>query len=164
MVFAQIRVGDEVPNARLAEPEGEGVTERGLRDLVAGKSAVLFGLVGAFVPACRRHHVPNILDNAEALRRAGVDLVAILCPNDPFVVQAFAELYPERRGVRFLADGNLEFAYRAGLAFEATADFLGRRGKRFLIVLRNGIVQRLSVEDDPTKVTCTAAQTVLSGG
>lgn len=157
-MLVRIRPGDELPNATLAQLVGDSVAQFRMHDLAGRKNIVFFGLVGAHVPACARHHVPNILECADKLLAHGIDEIFVLSPNDPWVTADFAGGYAAHPRVRFMSDGNLEFGIRSGLSFEGTESFLGRRSHRFLIVARNLIVQRIAVEDDPTAVTCTRAE------
>ena len=162
MVFSQIKVGDELPNCSLAMLVNEGPSEVRVHPLMARKAVVIFGLVGAYVPACTRHHVPNILAGIDKLTSAGIDQVFCVAENDPWVMDAWSKQVDPRSRITFLSDGNLEFGYRTGLAFEGTGLFLGRRSRRFLIVARNLIVQRVSVETDSGQLTCTRVEDALS--
>ncbi len=88
MVFTQIKVGDQLPNCSLATLVNDAPSEVRLHQLMAKKAVVIFGLVGAYVPACTRHHVPNILEGIDKLQSAGIDQVFCFAENDPWVLDS----------------------------------------------------------------------------
>jgi peroxiredoxin len=160
-VFREIKVGDVLPNAKLARLTGEMPEPVNLHDLIDGKAVVIFGVPGAFAPTCSRHHVPNMVANQPKLRASGIDRVICIAPNDPWVLASWAGgLDPDRR-ITFLSDGNLDFTTRAGLRMEGFEVFLGLRSKRFLMVVENKTVRRFSAEKDVLSFTCTMAERAL---
>lgn len=158
---AGVKIGQRAPLAMLAELVGEEVKAVSTDMLFAGRRAVVIGAPGAFTPICTRNHVPEFVAAADNMRRAGYSLVACIVASDPFATERWArEMDPERK-VRFLSDGNLDFARAANLVSLERDLFLGERSARYLMVLENAVVHRFSVERSMMDLSCTRAQDVF---
>lgn len=155
-----IQIGDPIPAATLQTRTAEGVQNRSTAELFAGKRAVLFGLPGAFTPACSDAHLPGFLRHADAIRDRGIDLIACMAVNDPFVMAAWADAHGVGERVLMLADGNGELTRALGLELDLSAFGMGRRCRRFAAVLDDGVVTSLGVEDGP-EVGVSSAEAVL---
>ena len=75
-----IKVGDSLPTVTLSEfseVEGNGCSlgpnPVDVAKAAAGKTIAIFAVPGAFTPTCSAKHVPSYLQNADALKAAGVD-------------------------------------------------------------------------------------------
>ena len=160
-IFRQIKVGDQLPDTSLGiliREMPEGIK---LHDLIRGRNVVIVGLPGAFTPSCSRLHLPDMIENAGRLREAGIDDILCISTNDPWVLRVWASGFGEVP-VTFLSDGNLEFTQLCGLSAPVFDRFLGIRSNRYLMVVRNTILQRLNIETDPFAVTCTRAGAILA--
>jgi peroxiredoxin len=131
------------------------------RSVFAGKSVALFGLPGAFTPACHHIHVPGIMAEYERYRESGIDLVACTAVNDVFVLDAWRQALGISDEILILADGNGDFARGLGLAFDGRPLGLGERSKRYAMWVKDGVIQHLSVEADPTLADVSTAYTLL---
>ena len=156
-----IEVGDTAPDVALRRKSEDGVEEVRTGELLAGKTAVIFGLPGAFTPTCSAQHVPGYVKNADALRARGVDLIACVSVNDAFVMGAWADQQGTGGKVEMLADGNGEFTAALGLELDATGFGMGRRSRRYAMVVRDGVVSDLAVEDGPG-LNVSAAEKILA--
>ncbi len=101
-----IKVGDKLPQITLSTMTGEGPKPVSLEELCAGKKVVLFAVPGAFTPACSSQHLPGYVTNAGNLKEKGVDVVACISVNDPFVMGAWGKDRSAGEEVLMLADGN----------------------------------------------------------
>lgn len=113
--------------------------------LTKGK-VVLFAVPGAFTPGCSKIHLPGYLENYDQLREKGVDLVACIAVNDPWVMQAWADSHGVGDRILMLADGNAEFARAMGLDADLSGAGLGVRSRRYAAVLEDGVISSLEVE------------------
>ena len=156
-----IKAGDRLPSVTLHEMGAEGPQPVSTDDLCRGRRVVLFGVPGAFTPTCSNAHVPGFLANAHAIRAKGVDEIACLSVNDAFVMGAWADSQNTGTEIRMLADGDGAFAEAAGLVLDLTGHGLGVRSQRFAIVARDGVVERIEVEPDPTEAEATGAERTL---
>ena len=156
-----IKVGDRVPDVTLRRKGESGIEEIGTGELLAGKKAVIFALPGAFTPTCSAQHVPGYVKNAEALRSKGVDLIACVSVNDAFVMGAWGDDLGVGDKVAMLADGNGDFTAAMGLELDASGFGMGRRSRRYAMVLDDGVVSALALEDGPG-LDVSAAEKILA--
>jgi peroxiredoxin len=155
-----IKVGDKVPSVKLKQMTAEGVKEVSTDDFFKGKKVVLFAVPGAFTPTCSAKHVPGFVQNDAALKAKGVDAVACLSVNDAFVMGAWGKDQKADGKVAMLADGNGDFTRAVGLELDATANGLGKRSKRYAMVVENGVVKTLNVEA-PGAFEVSSAEAIL---
>jgi glutaredoxin/glutathione-dependent peroxiredoxin len=155
-----IKVGDKVPSAKLKMMTAEGIKEVATDDFFRNKKVVLFAVPGAFTPTCSAKHVPGFVQNDAALKAKGVDTVACLSVNDAFVMGAWGKDQKADGKVLMLADGNGDFTRAVGLELDATANGLGKRSKRYAMIVDDGIVTTLNVEA-PGAFEVSSAEAIL---
>jgi peroxiredoxin len=141
-----INVGDRIPSATLKQMTKDGPANVTTDQLFAGKKVVLFSVPGAFTPTCHAKHLPGYVEKYDALKAKGVDTVACLAVNDVFVMDAWAKASGVGERILMLADGNAEFTKALGLELDASGFGMGTRGKRFALVVQDGVVKHLNVE------------------
>ncbi len=155
-----IAVGDRIPDVRVmtAGPEGPVHVQTGTA-LGSGK-VVLFAVPGAFTPTCSDYHLPSYIIRHDELAAKGVDTVACLSVNDPFVMAAWGEDRNVRDQILLLADGNGEFTKAVGLEMDGSGFGLGTRSQRYAMVIEDGVVTALNVEPGPG-LTVSSADAIL---
>jgi peroxiredoxin len=141
-----IQVGASIPSAKLMQATAEGPKEISTEELFGGKTVVLFGVPGAFTPTCSAKHLPGYVQNFDALKAKGVDVVACMAVNDAFVMGAWGKDQSVGDKVVMLADGSAAFTKALGLELDLTARGLGVRSQRFALVAKNGKVTHVAVE------------------
>jgi peroxiredoxin len=129
-------------------------------DLFNGKKVVLFSVPGAYTPTCSMKHLPGYVDQAEALKGKGIDQVACLAVNDVFVMSAWGKSSSADGKVLMLADGNGEYTRALGLELDATGFGMGTRGKRFSMIVEDGVVKQLNIEP-PGEFGVSSAEAAL---
>jgi glutaredoxin/glutathione-dependent peroxiredoxin len=157
-----ISKGDRLPEVtfRLLGPEGINTVTTG--EVFDGKKVVLFAVPGAFTPTCNLKHLPGFVDNAEKFKKKGVDAVVCVAVNDPFVLGEWAERSGGKGKVLFLSDGNAEFTKKIGMDFDGSGIGLGTRSKRYAMLVEDGVVKELNVEDSPGVAIESTADKLLS--
>ena len=156
-----LSIGDKLPDATFKTITDDGLADMTSQDVFSGKTVVLFAVPGAFTPTCNAMHVPNFLGALDALKAKGVDTVACLAVNDAFVLGAWAKSIAAEGKILFLADGNAEFTKAAGLELDASGKGLGIRSKRYAMIVEDGVVKVLNIEDVPTVVEASSAEKLL---
>ncbi|MEK8049533.1 peroxiredoxin [Ideonella sp. DXS22W] len=163
-----IQVGDKLPAGTLfefVEVEGEGCSigpnPFDIAKATAGKTIALFALPGAFTPTCSAKHVPGYVEQADALRAAGVDEIWCVSVNDAFVMGAWGREQQTAGKVRMMADGSADFARATGLTLDLAARGLGLRSNRYSMLVVDGVVKTLNVEG-PGKFEVSDAATLLA--
>ena len=157
-----VKIGDKLPAATFRVMTADGPKPRASDEIFAGRKVVLFGVPGAFTPTCHKNHLPGFLQQAEAFKAKGVTEIAVVSVNDVHVMGAWAKATGGEEKITYLADGNAEFTRALGLAFDASAGGMGERSKRFAMLVEDGVVKLLNVEDIPSKADASSA-TVLLG-
>ncbi len=160
-MIASIRQGQRLPPVTFAEMRHGEVTPVRLEPLLAGKRSLLIGVPGAFTPVCSDRHLPQFIEMADRLRKAGFDQLLVIAPSDPFVIAAWSNQVDPGRKLRFLSDGNLEFTRKTGLTSHEGALFLGERSRRYTMIVQDAVVERLNVETSVLNVTCSRAAAVF---
>jgi glutaredoxin/glutathione-dependent peroxiredoxin len=157
-----IQVGDRLPAAKLKRLTADGIKDVSLGDITKGKKVVLFAVPGAFTPTCSERHLPGFLQEAEALKAKGVQSIVCIAVNDPFVLNAWDKATNIGGRVELLSDGNAEFTKAIGLELDGSGVGLGIRSKRYAMVVDDGVVKTLLVEDAPAQVDKSSAQAILA--
>jgi peroxiredoxin len=156
-----IAVGDKIPDVRVmtSGPDGPVPVQTGAA-LGSGK-VVLFAVPGAFTPTCSDYHLPSYLVRNDELKAKGVDTIACLSVNDPFVMAAWGEDRNVDDLILMLADGNGEFTKAVGLEMDGSGFGLGTRSQRYAMVIENGVVTAINVEPGPG-LSVSAADAMLA--
>lgn len=154
-----ISVGNELPDVTLFRATGDGPEAVNTKEFFAGRKVVLFAVPGAFTPTCSAKHLPGFVAKADEIKAKGVDEIACLASNDAFVMQAWAESQ-KADNVTMLSDGDLAFVEATGLELDLTGRGLGKRANRFAMVVENGKVTHLAVEE-PGAFEVSSAEAVL---
>ncbi|HEX6394614.1 MAG TPA: peroxiredoxin [Acidimicrobiales bacterium] len=142
-----IAVGDKIPDVKVQVPGLNGPEAAQTGDLLGKGTVVLFGLPGAFTPTCSDHHLPGFVLRADDLTAKGVDTIACVSVNDAFVMKAWGEANDVGDKVVLIADGSATFTKEVGLEVDLTAGGLGVRSKRYAMILKDGVVTDLAVEE-----------------
>jgi glutaredoxin/glutathione-dependent peroxiredoxin len=156
-----IAVGDRVPDATFRVMTEGGPAPKTSQEVFGGRKVVLFAVPGAFTPTCDRNHLPGYLTHYDAIMAKGVDAIAVTGVNDVFVMNAWAKSTGGLGKIEFLADGNGDFAKAVGLSLDGTGFGLGIRSQRYSMVIDDGVVTALNVEDAPSKADVSGAEAVL---
>jgi len=141
-----INVGDKMPKGQFTRMGANGPEPVSTDDLFGGKKVVLFSVPGAFTPTCSAKHLPGFINSFDQLRAKGVDTIACMAVNDVFVMKAWGEASKAGGKVEMLADGNGEYARALGLELDASKFGMGTRGKRFSLIVDDGVVKTLNIE------------------
>jgi peroxiredoxin len=152
-----IAVGDRLPDATFIIASPGGPSPATTSDVFAGKTVVLFAVPGAFTPTCSNQHLPSYLRNYDTVKATGVDTIACVAVNDPFVLAAWAEQTGAAGRILMLSDGNATFTRALGLEMDSSRFGMGIRSKRYAMVVNDGVVTRLNV-DNPGEFKVSGAE------
>ena len=140
-----IQKGERLPDVPITIATSEGPKPTTTGEYFADKRVALFAVPGAFTPTCSAKHLPSYVEKAKELKGKGVDEIACIALNDPFVMAAWGE----RDGssdIAMLADGNGAFTDAIGLSFDGSKFGLGKRSQRYSMIVDDGVVEQLNVE------------------
>ena len=156
-----INVGDRIPSVTLKQLTPEGVKEFTTDEIFQGKRIVLIAVPGAFTPACSQRHLPGYVDKAADIKAKGIDEIACVAVNDAFVMGAWGRDQKAEGKVRMLADGSGDFTRALGLELDLSKGGLGTRSKRYSMLVEDGVVKSLNVEQQPGQVEASGAEAML---
>lgn len=155
-----IKVGDTLPEATFTVMAEGGPKPLTTAEIFNGKKVVLFGVPGAFTPTCHKNHLPSFRDKEAELKAKGVDAIACVSVNDVFVMDAWGKDTGANGKMLMLADGSAKFAEATGLGLDLSERGLGKRIKRFSMLVDNGVVRTLAIEENPG-IELTGADAML---
>ena len=156
-----ISIGDRLPAVTIRKMGANGPEEICTNDLFAGEKAVLFAVPGAFTPTCSMKHVPGFVQHADEIKAKGVTMIACMSVNDAYVMDAWGKELKVNTAVEMLADGSAELTKALGLELDLTVRGLGIRCKRFAMVVEDGVVTLLNIEESG-KFDISKAESVLA--
>ncbi|MCG2633444.1 MAG: peroxiredoxin [Gammaproteobacteria bacterium] len=156
-----IQVGQKLPTVTLVQMGAEGPAPITTDELFAGKKAVLFAVPGAFTPTCSAQHLPGFVSNAAAIKAKGVDLIACVSVNDVFVMAGWGKDQNTGDDVVMLADAGGDLAKAVGLEFDLSARGLGVRSMRYAMIIEDGVVTTLNV-DESGGLESSSAEAILA--
>ena len=154
-----IQTGDRIPDAQLTIASADGPQAISSSEFFAGKKVALFAVPGAFTPTCSARHLPSYVEKAGDLKAKGVDEIACISVNDPFVMSAWNER-DGSQDITMIADGNGEFTEALGLSFDGAKFGMGKRSQRYSMVVNDGTVEQLNVEQ-PGDYRVSGAEAML---
>lgn len=157
-----IKVGDQLPQATFRVMSADGPAPKTTDEVFKGRKVVLFAVPGAFTPTCHKNHMPGFVANADKIRAKGIDAIVTTAVNDIFVMDAWAKSSGCGDKIEVLSDGNGEFAKALGLTFDGSGFGLGMRSQRYSMVVNDGRVEALNVEDAPGKADISSAEKLLA--
>ncbi len=142
-----ISIGDRLPKTTFMKATAEGPQPLDSEEFFKGRRVALFSVPGAFTPTCSARHLPGFVDKAEELKAKGVDEIACTAVNDAFVMGAWAQSAHAAEKITMLSDGNGAFAEAIGLTMDGSKFGMGTRGQRFSMIVNDGVVEQLNVEE-----------------
>lgn len=157
-----ISPGDRLPDVTLRVMTADGPKPVSTAEFFAGKTVALVGVPGAFTPTCHKTHLPGFLNAAEQFKAKGVDGIAVIAVNDPFVMDAWAKATGGEGQITYLADGSAEFAKATGLDIDLSVAGLGIRNRRYAMLVKDGVVSTINIEEAPGKVDVSGAEALLA--
>ena len=141
-----LSVGDKIPSVTLHFLGKDGPSAITTDEIFNGKKVVLFALPGAFTPTCSKAHLPGYVVKADEIFDKGVNTIACLSVNDPFVMGAWGDQQNAEK-ILMLADGNANFTDAVGISLDLSAAGLGVRAGRYAMIVENGVVTALNIEE-----------------
>ena len=156
----KIKVGDKIPSVTLRYLTPEGVKAISSDEFFAGKKVALFAVPGAYTRTCSQRHLPSYVTHAGEIKAKGVDTIACIAVNDPFVMDAWGKEHNCDRDIVMLGDGGSEFTRAVGLELDRVKEGMGMRSQRYSMLVDNGVVKALHVEE-PGQFNVSSAEAML---
>jgi peroxiredoxin len=157
-----IKVGDRIPDGKFTVMGADGPAARTTDEVFKGKKVALFAVPGAYTPTCHKNHMPGFVDRVGELKAKGIDTVACTAVNDVFVLNNWAKDTGANGKIEMLADGSGDFAKAAGLDIDLSGFGLGVRSKRYAMLVEDGVVKVLNIDESPPVHDKSSAETLCS--
>ncbi len=155
-----IQTGDRIPDVTLRTIAAGREREVSPNELFSSKRAVLFAVPGAFTPTCSDYHLPGFVEQADAIKAKGIDLIACVAVNDHFVMEAWGKAREVGGKILMLADGNGEFARAMGLDQDSSRFGMGTRTRRYAALIEDGVLKAINI-DQPGRFEVSSAEKLL---
>ena len=156
-----IEQGSRMPEGTLTRVTDDGPEPVEASEFFGGRTVVLFGVPGAFTPTCHNTHMPPFVAKADEFRQRGVDEIAVISVNDPFVMGEWRRQSNAMGQVTFLSDGSADYVTALGTDLDMGSRGFGTRSKRFAVLVKDGEVVHMATEDNPGQVTDSSADAML---
>jgi len=157
-----IKQGDPIPDVSLTLAGPDGPKSIKAKDYFAGRKIVVFAVPGAFTPTCHKTHLPGFLAKAADMKAKGIDAIAVAAVNDVWTLDAWLEASHAKGVIDGIADGSASFAKALGLDLDLSEHGLGLRSKRYSMIVNNGTVERLNIEENPGVAETSSAEALLA--
>ena len=157
-----IEKGGTMPSGTLTKVTADGPDKVEADAMFKGRTVVLFGVPGAFTPTCHNSHMPPFVQRADEFRAKGVDEIAVISVNDPFVMGEWRKSSDPMGQITFLADGSADYTKKLGMELDAAGAGMGMRSKRYVALIEDGTVTWMGLEDNPGAVTESGADMVMA--
>ena len=155
-----IKIGDKIPRASVQTMSENGPVVHNTDELFGKGKTVLFAVPGAYTPTCSKAHLPGFVVKADEIKAKGVDRIVCMAVNDAFVMSAWGKANNAEHLI-MLADGNAEFTKALGLESDPAASGMGTRSRRFAMIIEEGVVKHLAVEQ-PREFQVSSAEAILT--
>jgi len=152
-----IKAGDRLPESTFMTMTADGPKPMKTAEVFGGKKVALFGVPGAYTNTCHKQHLPGYVQNYEELKKKGFDTVACTSTNDVFVLTQWSKDSNADGKILMLADGSADFVKKVGLDIDLTARGMGVRSKRYSMIVEDGVVTSLNVEESPANHDVSSA-------
>lgn len=152
-----IQIGDVLPEATLKRVGAAGIEDINLGDYIEARKVVIFAVPGAFTPACSLKHLPGYIQKADQLKAEGIDEIICVAVNDPFVLKGWGDISGAEGKVTILSDWDAFFVDALGLTFDGSGAGMGKRAQRFMMIIDDGVVRELQVEEKGSDVSVSGA-------
>ena len=158
----KVKIGDDLPSALVFFLDNSNlVQKKDIRDLTVSGKTIIFGLPGAFTSVCSAKHLPGFVRSYESMLKKGVENILCLSVNDPFVMKAWGEKNNVGNKIMMLGDPFCEFTKLMGLETDKSAKGLGIRSSRYTMLVDEGKIKKISVEEDTGQCEISSAEKFL---
>ena len=154
-----ISINDKFPTQEIRVLVDGEIKNISSDEYFSGKKIVLVGVPGAFTPTCHLTHLAGYIENIQNFKDKNYSVVFIAV-NDPFVMKSWSEA-SNASDIDMLADGNCDLTNELGLTMDGSGFGLGNRCKRFAMIVDDGIVQSIDIEE-PGAMDVSSAESQLA--
>lgn len=157
-----ISVGDTLPDATFITWEDGGPVPVDLATKTTARRVLIVGMPGAFTNTCTATHMPSLVGNADAIRAKGIDEIIVVVVNDAQIIRAWREATgADGANITVLGDPTSAYVRAIGLNFDAPPVGFYGRAQRHVMLVEDGVVTRLDIEEARTSCDMTGGAAIL---
>ncbi len=158
----RLKIKDNIPDVevfQLIKNEPEKIR---IKKMFKEKKTILLGMPGAFTSVCSSKHLPGYLNNIDRFKSKGIDLIACIAVNDPFVMNAWGKKQNVHENILMLGDPFLTFTKSIGAEVDKSGRGLGIRSNRYTMLIENNKILQIQEEKETGMCEISAAENFLN--
>lgn len=158
-----ISVGDTLPTATMMTLGKDGPAPVNFDEKIKGRKVVVFAVPGPFSTTCDVKHLPSFMRNLKNFKAKGVEEVICLAVSDPWVVAAWGDVSgASKAGITMLSDPISAYTKEIGMNFSAEVVGFIDRSVRYAMLVEDGEVKILQLEEARGVCEATAGEALLA--
>ena len=158
----RLKIKDNIPDVEVFQLINNEPEKIRIKKMFKEKKTILLGMPGAFTSVCSSKHLPGYLNNIERFKSKGIDLIACIAVNDPFVMNAWGKKQNVHENILMLGDPFLTFTKSIGAEVDKSSRGLGIRSNRYTMLIEDNKILQIQEEKETGMCEITAAENFLN--
>ena len=158
----RLKIKDNIPDVEVFQLINNEPVKIRIKKMFKEKKSILLGMPGAFTSVCSSKHLPGYLNNIDRFKSKGIDLIACIAVNDPFVMNAWGKKQNVHENILMLGDPFLTFTKSIGAEVDKSAKGLGIRSNRYTMLVEDCVVKKIEEEKETATCELSAAENFLN--
>ena len=158
----RLKIRDNIPDVEVFQLINNEPEKIRIKKMFKEKKTILLGMPGAFTSVCSSKHLPGYLNNIERFKSKGIDLIACIAVNDPFVMNAWGKKHNVHENILMLGDPFLTFTKSIGAEVDKSGRGLGIRSNRYTMLIEDNKILQIKEEKETGMCEISAAENFLN--
>ena len=158
----KLKIKDIIPDVEVFQLINNEPVKIRIKKIYKEKKSILLGMPGAFTSVCSSKHLPGYLNNIEKFKSKGIDLIACIAVNDPFVMNAWGKKQNVHENILMLGDPFLTFTKSIGAEVDKSGRGLGIRSNRYTMLIEDNKILQIQEEKETGMCEISAAENFLN--
>ena len=158
----RLKIKDNIPDVEIFQLINNEPEKIRIKRLFKEKKTILLGMPGAFTSVCSSKHLPGYLNNIDRFKSKGIDLIACIAVNDPFVMNAWGKKHNVHEKILMLGDPFLTFTKSIGAEVDKSGRGLGIRSNRYTMLIEDNKILQIQEEKETGMCEISAAENFLN--
>ena len=158
----KLKIKDNIPDVEVFQLINNEPVKIRIKKMFKEKKSILLGMPGAFTSVCSSKHLPGYLNNIDQFKSKGIDLIACIAVNDPFVMNAWGKKQNVHENILMLGDPFLTFTKSIGAEVDKSGRGLGMRSNRYTMLIEDNKILQIKEEKETGMCEISAAENFLN--
>ena len=158
----KLKINDNIPDVEVFQLINNEPEKIKIKKILEGKKTILLGMPGAFTSVCSSKHLPGYWSNLDRFKSKGIDLIACIAVNDPFVMNAWGKKHYVHENILMLGDPFLTFTKSIGAEVDKSDRGLGIRSNRYTMLIEDNKILQIQEEKETGMCEISAAENFLN--